>query len=159
MGWGWDNFMTETPHFRAFRNQDLPELEEMIFALYREDPCEGGMSHQKVERTVEELLLYPEKGTITMFCVNEVVVGYAIVIYYWSNEYGGNIASIDEFYVKPFWRRKGIGTSFIEYASKAKAGDVKGLQLEVTPLNERAFAYYSRHGFAPAENRHLFKKL
>jgi ribosomal protein S18 acetylase RimI-like enzyme len=117
------------------------------------------MSRQKIERTVQELLLYPEKGTITMFSVNEVVVGYAIVIYYWSNEYGGNIASIDEFYVKPFWRRKGVGSSFLEYVTTMKNGDVKGVQLEVTPLNERAFAYYSRHGFAPTKNRHLFKKL
>jgi ribosomal protein S18 acetylase RimI-like enzyme len=151
--------MTEIPYFRTFQNQDLPELEEMIFALYREDVYGERMCRQKVERTVQELLLYPEKGTITMFCVNEVVVGYAIVIYYWSNEYGGNIASIDEYYVKPFWRRKGVGASFLEYVSKAKAGDVKGLQLEVTPVNERAFDYYSRHGFEPTKNRHLFKKL
>jgi hypothetical protein len=45
-------------------------------------------------------------------CVGEAVVGYALVIYYWSNEYGGDIACI-----------------------------------------------YSRHGFSPVTNRHLFRRL
>jgi GNAT superfamily N-acetyltransferase len=94
-----------------------------------------------------------------VFSLNDAIIGYAIVIYYWSNEYGGNIASIDEFYVKPPWRGKGIGTAFLEYLTKVKTDHLKGLQVEVTPRNEKAFTYYSRQGFKPAKNRHLFKKL
>jgi GNAT superfamily N-acetyltransferase len=151
--------MTEIPHFRAFRDHDLPDLERMIFALYQEDVYGETISRPKIQRTVQELLKYPEKGAITVFCIDDAIVGYAIVIYCWSNEYGGNIAFIDEFYVKPPWRGKGIGTSFLEYLAKVKPGDLKGLQLEVTPRNEKTFAYYSRQGFEPAKNRHLFKKL
>jgi GNAT superfamily N-acetyltransferase len=154
-----EEFMTDTPHFRAFCDHDLPELKQMIFALYREDAYGEVMSCQKIQRTVQELLWHPEKGTITVFGVGEAVVGYAIVIYCWSNEYGGNIASIDEFYVKPSWRGKGIGTSFLEYVAAAEGGSVKGLQLEITPVSERVLAYYSQHGFEPTKNRHLFKKL
>jgi len=151
--------MAETPHFRTFCDHDLTELDQMIFALFQEDAHGEVMSHQKIHCTLQELLQHPEKGTITVFCVDEAVVGYAIVIYYWSNEYGGNIASIDEFYVKPSWRGKGIGTSFLEYVVAVKGDSVKGLQLEVTPVNEQAFAYYCRRGFQAAKNRHLFKKL
>ena len=106
--------MTSIPQFRLFCMDDLAELEQMILALYREDPPGEKMSLKKIRRTVQELLSHPEKGNINIFCVDDTVVGYAIVIYYWSNEYGGNIASIDEFYVKPLWRGKGIGTSFLE---------------------------------------------
>lgn len=151
--------MIEIPHFRAFYDHDLPELEEMIFALYREDVYGEVISRQKIQRTVQKLLEYPERGIIVMFCLDEAIVGYAIVIYYWSNEYGGDIAFIDEFYVKPSWRGKGIGTSFLKYVATMKAGDVKGIQVEVTPVNKRAFAYYSRLGFEVTKNRHLFKKL
>ena len=151
--------MNEIPQFIAFCDHDLLELEEMIFALYREDAYGEVMSRQKIQRTVQELLKCPEKGNITMFCLDEAVVGYAFVIYYWSNEYGGDIAFIDEFYVKPPWRGKGIGISFFKYVATVKAAYVKGLQVEVTPINERAFAYYSRQGFEATKNRHLFKKL
>jgi GNAT superfamily N-acetyltransferase len=151
--------MREIPHFRGFRDRDLPELEQMIFALYQEGVYGETMSRQKIRRTVQELLKYPEKGAIIVFSLNDAIIGYAIVIYYWSNEYGGNIASIDEFYVKPPWRGKGIGTAFLEYLTKVKTDHLKGLQVEVTPRNEKAFTYYSRQGFKPAKNRHLFKKL
>ena len=151
--------MTKIPQFRAFCDHDLSELEQMIFTLLREDAYGEVMSRQKIQRTIQELLKYPEKGNITMFCLDEVVVGYAIAINYWSNEYGGDIAFIDEFYVKPPWRGKGIGISFFKYVATVKAAYVKGLQVEVTPINERAFVYYSRQGFEATKNLHLFKKL
>ena len=151
--------MLAIPYFRVFNNADLSELEQMILALYQEDPPGEEMSHQKIRRTVEELLSHPEKGIITIFCVDDAVVGYAITIYYWSNEFGGNIASIDEFYVKPLWRGKGIGTSFFEHFVFDNAGNLKGIQAEVTPVNKKAFKYYFRKGFTPTVNQNLFKKL
>ncbi len=151
--------MTESTQFRTFSNDDLHEIEAMILALYQEDPPGQEMSCRKIRRTVKELVLHPDKGTITLICVGDAVVGYAIVIYYWSNEYGGDIASIDEFYVKPAWRGKGIGTSFLEHFGAANNGALRGLQVEVTPANTKSFAYYSRHGFTPMMNRHLFRKL
>ncbi len=151
--------MLAIPYFRVFNNADLSELEQMILALYQGDFSGEEMSQNKIWSTVQELVSHPEKGVITLFCVDDVVVGYAIIIYYWSNEYGGNIATIDEFYVKSSWREKGIGSSFLKHIATANAGNLKGIQLEVTPANEKAFTYYSRNGFSPKANRHLFMKL
>lgn len=145
--------------FEACRDEDLPELERMVFALYREDFYGEKMSHRKIRATMEELSRHPEKGAITLFWVGEAVIGYAISIYSWSNEYGGNIASIDELYVKRTWRRKKIGTSFIDHIATVKAGGLRGLQVEITPANRQALAFYSQQGFSSAKNRHLFKKL
>jgi ribosomal protein S18 acetylase RimI-like enzyme len=152
-------FMKETLHFRAVCDHDLPNLEQMIFALYREDEYGEVMSCQKIQHTVQELMQHPEKGRIIVFCLGKAVVGYSIVIYYWSNEYGGNIAVINELYIQPQCRGKGIDTCFLEYIVAVGGGSVKGLQLEVTPVNEKAFAYYCRQDFEPEKNRHLFKKL
>ena len=154
-----DSPMKMAPHFRPFNDSDLPDLQQMILALYREDPPGQKMSRQKIRCTTQELSSHPDKGTITIIHVGETAVGYTIVVYYWSNEYGGNIASIDEFYVKPSWRGKGIGTSFLEYFVSGNAGKLKGIQVEVTPVNEKALIYYSRNGFSPMANRHLFMKL
>jgi len=150
--------MTKALQFKAFSNKDLRELERMIFALYREDPCGEKISRRKIRDTVQELTRHPEKGTISIFRVGKAVVGYSIVITYWSNEFGGKIALIDECYVKPSWRNQGIGTSFIKYVSNAKAAGLKGIVAEVTPVNKHALAFYSRQGFAPAQNRYLFKR-
>jgi ribosomal protein S18 acetylase RimI-like enzyme len=150
--------MTKALQFKAFSNKDLRELERMIFALYREDSWGEKISRRKIRDTVQELTRHPEKGIISIFRVGEAVVGYSIVITYWSNEFGGKIALIDECYVKPSWRNQGIGTSFIKYVSNAKAAGLKGIVAEVTPVNKHALAFYSRQGFAPAQNRYLFKR-
>ena len=131
----------------------------MVLALYQEDPPGEAMSPQKIQRTVKELSLHPDKGAIIIIRVGDTIVGYAIVIYYWSNEYGGDIACVDELYVKPSWRNRGIGASCLTHMASAKAPDLKGLQVEITPANMRAFEFYSRQGFTPMANRHLFKKL
>ena len=151
--------MTEIHYFRNFRYDDLQDLEQMVHALYQEDSYGEPMSRRKIRQTVKELLSKPEKGNVTMFCIGEKIIGYAIIIYYWSNEYGGDLAFIDELYVKPQWRRKKIGTSFIEYVSTLKSGYLKGLQVEVNPANEKALTYYRHRGFTPSMNRYLFKKL
>lgn len=131
----------------------------MILALYAEDPPGETMSRPKIQRTVRELALHPDKGALTLICVGDTIVGYAIIIYYWSNEYGGDIAALDEFYVKPPWRGKGIGSSFLESLAGTDTRTLKGVQVEVTPANAKAFAYYLRHGFTPVPNRHLFKAI
>jgi len=151
--------MSEDLCFRSLARDDLPELEQMTLALYREDPSSEGMTPEKIHQTVQELKRRPERGEIQVFWCGETVVGYAILIHYWSNEYGGNIEMIDEVYVKPPWRGKGIGSAFLEHLGHNAGASVKGLQLEVTPRNNRANALYARHGFRPAKNQHLFKKL
>jgi ribosomal protein S18 acetylase RimI-like enzyme len=149
--------MKKKHNFRSLRDDDLPELERMILALYQEDPPGQTMSLEKIRRTVQELSAHPEKGDIALALAGDLVVGYAIVIRYWSNEYGGDIACIDELYVKPDWRGLGIGASCLDHI--AGSGDYRALLLETTPANRRAREFYIRKGFGPMSNRRLFKRL
>lgn len=145
--------------FRTFIESDLSELKPMIMALYAEDADGEPMSSEKIQRTVQELMSHPNKGQIIVFCMDDAVVGYAILLYVWSNEYGGNLVTVDELYVKRPWRGQGIGTAFLRSIGPSDGVLVKGVRLEVTPTNERALAYYLRQGFEPVANRHLLKKL
>ncbi len=147
------------PEFRPLEDGDIPELLRMVLALYREDPPGQHMSLRKIRHTITELTTHPDKGAITIMRVSDVIAGYAFVIYYWSNEYGGNIAHIDELYVKPSWRNKGIGSSYLKHIAKTKRTNLKGIHVETTPANQKASTFYSRHGFKQAKNRHMFRKL
>jgi GNAT superfamily N-acetyltransferase len=143
--------------FRAFEPRDLPEVEQMAFALYREDDYGQPMTSQKIRRTTDELTARPDRGTILVFTVDTAVVGYAILIYYWSNEYGGDLITVDELYVKDAWRNRGIGTRFFDYLASEHSRRAKGVQLEVTPVNRRALEYYERQGFRRSGNTFLLK--
>ena len=143
--------------FRPFQPPDRAELERMVFALYREDEYGQPVTSQKIRMTVETLSRHPERGQILVFAAGEELVGYAILIYYWSNEYGGDLVTIDELYVKESWRNRGIGTRFIESLVSEHARGAKGVQLEVTPSNRRALAYYERRGFRRSSNTFLMR--
>ncbi len=145
--------------WRDFHPRDLPELAQMIDGLYAEDPAGEPMTRDKIHATVRELTQHPAKGRIVVFTVEQHIVGYALVIFYWSNEYGGNVVHIDELYVKGPWRNQGIATQFFAALPLWEAATTKALQLEVTPSNARARAYYQTLGFVPGPNAHLVKKI
>jgi GNAT superfamily N-acetyltransferase len=145
--------------FEGLHRKDFHVFHRMVFSLYREDPCGERMSRRNINRSVHELSSHPEKGTIYVFRYGASVVGYAIVINYWSNEYGGNILSIDELFIKPDWRGKRIGTSFIDYLTGLKGRCTKGIQVEATPTNKNALAFYNSRGFQLSKNLFLLKTI
>lgn len=150
--------MTTHPHFLHYLEQDLPALKSMVMALYAEDRAGETMTESKIEKTVSEFSKHPEKGGIVMFFMEGTVVGYAIISRCWSNEFGGNIGVLDEMFVQPQWRNQGIGSAFLDHLFSAAGKEWQGLQLEVTPDNHQALAFYQRHGFSPAPNQLLFKR-
>lgn len=144
-------------NFELYNNNDYRELKDMIVGLYSEDPSSVPMAEEKILKTVKELIAHPDKGQIIMFRVNNEIVGYGIIIFFWSNEYGGNIIYIDELFVKQEWRSKKIGTEFFNYLLESFKDKVVALKLEVTPRNVRARKYYETLEFKETRNIHLLK--
>lgn len=139
--------------FRLYEESDYEDLREMILSLYREDPDGEPIDEEKIKRTIAEYRSNPDKVRIYMFHNENNNVGYAILVYYWSNEYGGDIVNIDELYVRKTHRNQGIGTEFLSFAERMD--NKAALQLETTPSNRRALGYYKRLGFVPSVNTHL----
>jgi GNAT superfamily N-acetyltransferase len=55
---------------------------------------------------------------------------------------------VDQLYLEPAWRRRGIGDRFIALARRRQPA---GLQLWTFQVNEAARRFYERHGFVAAE--------
>jgi ribosomal protein S18 acetylase RimI-like enzyme len=106
---------------------------------------------------VTELGRNPCKGEIVIFEKDNMTIGYSILIFYWSNEYGGDILHIDELYVKPEHRRHGVATGFFNHVSQAFKGKTVALQLEVNPSNVEVMDYYRRLGFGEMRNMQLIR--
>ena len=146
------------PRFRQVKRADYSELRGMIHELYREDPSTKQISDKKISKTFRKLRDKPDKGKIVIFEDEKELVGYAILIPYWSNEYGGNILHIDELYVKADYRDRGVATSFLKQLVR-RNHDAVALQLEVTPSNTRALNYYQKLGFRKTKNSHLIRTI
>jgi len=141
-----------TISYRNFEIADTPAVSQLMFSLYNEDPGDKPMNSGKIKKTIAFLTENPERGSIVVFDKEGAVVGYAILINYWSNEFGGNIVIIDELYVKKGYRSRGTGSRFIEFLKNRESGRSVALQLEVSPENEKACRLYSRLGFKPHKN-------
>lgn len=105
--------------------------------MYREDPEGKLIFDEKINRTFNELTKHPDNGTIMIIEADSKIIGYSILINFWSNEHGGNILDIDELYIKSNYRGKGIGSKFIQYLIDNKFNNSVAVRLETMPSNNK----------------------
>lgn len=75
-------------------------------------------------------------------------IGYVVITFGWSVEYGGLDAIIDELFIRPGVRRRGIASEALVALPRALAGGgLRAIHLEVDKTNENALKLYSRAGF------------
>src|SRR6266404_1888462 len=93
----------------------------------------------------------PNRGRAVVCDVESRTVGYALLISFWSNELGGEVCNIDELFVAPLYRGRGLATALLEELAEKEPSvwpiRPAALTLEVTSQNERARALYERLGF------------
>lgn len=90
---------------------------------------------------------------------NNEVVGYVILTFIFSFEYGGTIAFLDELYLSEKARGKGIGKAALQFIqTEALKLKLKIIYLEVEEHNENAQKLYIAHDFA-VHHRKLMKYI
>lgn len=141
--------------FRFFEQSDTAEVKRMIREYYREDHPGQEMRDEQIQKTLDELLRHPEKGGVVVLLQEAELVGYAILIYFWSNELGGDIVNVDELFVRKDYRGRGIGSDFLSALIQNRFHDCVGLELGTTPQNEAARRLYAKLGFVEDEAFHM----
>ncbi len=141
--------------YRQFKTSDKKNVSELIKCLYIEDSEGKPISDEKINKTFNELLKYPEKGSIIVIEEEETMIGYCILINFWSNEDGGNILNINELYIEPDYRGNKIATNFIRYLIENRCSNAVALQLEVKLSNIKAKILYERIGFKLSKSKYF----
>ena len=88
-----------------------------------------------------------------------MVCGYALLIPYWSNEFGGTLLFVDELFVDEAHRGQGIARSFLTFLAGDRPYRAVALALEVSPRNERARALYESLGFHQRHHEMMTRTL
>ena len=143
--------------FKPYKFDNDVLLTEMIFGLYHEGTDGSGrMTAEKVRLTINHYKKNKLGGKIYLLYFNADMAGYAIVNTFWSNEYGGTVAFLDELFVREQYRSNGIGAQFIQFLEGKK---FVSIFLEVYPSNKLAYDFYKRHGFEISQSDLLKKDL
>lgn len=91
------------------------------------------------------------------------VVGYCLLVSFWSNEFGGEVCIVDELYIMPAFRRQGLAKELLESLrdrSELWPTTAVAIGLEVSPTNTAARQLFERHGFVGANTAmHLRRRL
>ena len=140
--------------YRYYEEKDFNDFREMVFCLYEEDPDGQIIDEEKIRKTVNESKTYPEKLRIVMICADGTTIGYSLICFTWSNEYGGDILNIDELYIRKEYRNNSMASGFINHQMWAHE-NVVAIAVETTPSNAAAGRLYHRLGFKDSPNDHL----
>lgn len=131
----------------------------MMRGLYAEDPASAPVDAARFPETISVLLARPERGRIVLLLEGDAVRGYTLLIPYWSNEFGGTLVFIDELFVLPEARGRGLGRKFVEWVKAGRPYDAVAVLLEVSPANVRARRLYESLGFVARANASLVCRL
>jgi ribosomal protein S18 acetylase RimI-like enzyme len=133
--------------------QDAERLIPMIAAFH----AERGIA-QSVEARAEALgplLEGSPYGVAYLVGPARAPIGYVVISFGWSLEMGGMDGFLDEIYIRPGVRGRGIGSEVLQNLPKALAGaGLKALHLEARRDDPRIDGFYRRNKFE-ARTDHL----
>jgi GNAT superfamily N-acetyltransferase len=135
---------------------------EPLLALQRDYYAEDGYAFdpEQARDAVARLLAEPALGRAWLVEEGGRAVAYVVLALGWSLEYGGRDAFLDELYVAPSHRGRGLGRAGLSAVEAgARALGVRTLHLEVERDHAQAHALYRRAGFAAHDRVLMSKRL
>jgi ribosomal protein S18 acetylase RimI-like enzyme len=129
--------------------EDEAELLRMMRALAVREPGKIAFDAAAAQVALRTLFAQPELGRTWLVCDGASAIGYVVLTLGFSFEFRGRDAFIDELYIAPAYRRRGLGRMAMEFAEKrARELGVNAIHLEVDHGNDPAMELYRGIGYA-----------
>lgn len=135
---------------------------EAVLALHRDFFAEDGYAFCEEESRVNLARLLAEPGLGRVFVMDEDarVVGYLVLTFGFSLEFGGRDGLIDELYVSPGHRGRGLGARALAAAEAAcREQGIRAVHLVVERSKDSAQALYRRMGFVAHQRDVMTKRI
>lgn len=138
---------------RPATDADVPSLVALMSAFYAES--DFPLPAAPATRAFRALLADPRLGGAWLAEIDGEPVGHLVLTVCFSMEYGGLRGFIDDLYVQPAARGRGLAAQLLAAARAAAIErDVRALHVEVGPDNVVARRVYGRAGYS--DSGHLF---
>ena len=139
------------------RPEDIDRLLPLVEAFHSE---EGIMLDDAARHAaLMPLLEGSPLGAIYLIGPTRAPVGYVVITFGWSVEFGGMDCFVDEIYIRPKVRGRGMGGDALTALAGALAdAGVRAIHLEVDRENEAGMRLYGRTGFEPRPSYMLMSR-
>jgi GNAT superfamily N-acetyltransferase len=139
---------------RQARLKDIPVLIELMSSFYAESGYD--LNHQHAEKAFATLVANEKLGYVWLIDEDGKQAGYLVVTFRFGMEYGGMIAYLDDLYIIPEHRNRGLSTTMLgQVRDLCKELGILAITVEVAPNNGPAQTVYRRMGLAETPNRQL----
>ena len=137
---------------------DVPTLVQLMAEFYAESGYEA--DHEQSGQVFTQLIGDPSLGRVWLIEHDDRPAGYLVLTLGFSMEYGGRDAFIDDLFLRPDARGRGLGTAALEAALAAcRELDVRAVHLEVDPQNTEAHALYKKMGLSSTRRQLWSRRL
>lgn len=143
--------------FRRATPQDLDAFMELHRAFFAEE----GYPHDDAAMTeaARVLLETPSYGQIQVVEENGALVAYFVLAFGYSLEFLGRDAFLDELYVMPPWRGRGLGQQALDRIEEiCRTEGIRAVHLEVEREKPRTVELYRRRGYYE-HSRYLMTRM
>ncbi len=139
-----------------YTSNDYVSVKNYMTQLYQSDATTHGITDEQINQTLDYVLTPNAICDLWVIKEKEVVVGYGLISWMYSNEVSGLVIFIEEIYVDHAYQGLGIGALYFSFIQD-HYNEAKRFRLEVTKQNEKAHAWYKSLGFSEIEYIQLAK--
>ena len=150
--------MTRQVKIKVGTQADVEEIVRLMRAQLQDHGI--GVPGNRLRKAVEGVFADPGRGCFLLAEETQRAVGIAYLSFQWSMEHGGRCVWLEELYVPPECRGRGIGGLLLSSAlEQARARRCSAVDLEVDASHRRSESLYERAGFVRLPRNRWVKQL
>jgi GNAT superfamily N-acetyltransferase len=150
---------TQNFQVRLLKIEEIDAAVDLLGRQLREHRVKTNLGN--VRSVIERIVKDDRLGfALVALAKNERPIAVALGCAFLGIEHGGMSGWIEEVYVLPEFRRRGIGSLLVaEFIRVASALGWRAIDLEIDSSHRRAVSLYEQHGFTKLDRLRLSRRL
>jgi GNAT superfamily N-acetyltransferase len=142
----------------AATQRDCAECADLLVEQLREHNID--VSAESLRPLLERVVADEQRGFVHVARAEGGLVGVAYVAAILSMEHAGPAAWLEELYVTPAWRQRGVGSALLAAVmERARTAGMVAVDLEIDADHNRALSLYERLGFSHLDRSRWMRKI
>lgn len=134
--------------FSLMNSEDVQEVFEMMCVFYKSPAIIHKASDDILKQDIEDCVGDNPYIEGYVFRIDDEIIGYSMLSKSYSTEFGGACIWVEDLYIKPEHRGKGIAAKFFTHIEQKYKGKAVRMRLEVEKSNVNAIKAYKKSGYS-----------